>query len=222
MKIGPTLKDRNPSTVYPKFFSERTRHKAGVFISHFFFRDDLAVTDRHTYINIVRHPVKRVISSYFYMRNEEFRPKLAIMKLRASGHWNESLRDCVMNQHPGCYFNEMTRFFCSPHEICKTGSPQALQRAKFNILKHYAAIGTTEHLADFVEVLKVRLPRFFHDSGSLESVKVNPNPNYMNVIDESTRQLIWSRNQADAALYSFAEELSRKQMQLCKQADHET
>ena len=108
----------------------------------------------------------------------------------------------------------MTHFFCGPHEIYKTGSPQALQRAKFNILKYCAATGTTERLADFVEVLNIRLPRFFHDSDSLERVKVNPN--YTDVVDESTRQLIWSKNQVDAALYLFAEEISRKQLQLCK------
>ena len=172
-----------------------------------------------TDINLVRNPVERVISHYFYMRNSKLRSKERLLEFRARGHWNESLRDCVMHQHFECRDNVMTRFFCGPHEMCKTGSPQAFQRAKYNIRKHYAAVGTTERSADFLEILKVRLPRFFHDSGSLRKVRVNANRHYMDVVDESTRQLILSRNQADTALYAFVKENMRRQTQLCKQVD---
>ena len=135
---------KNPSKTYPKFienFSRQTRYRVGAFIAHFYFRDDLAVTNRHTYINLVRHPVERVISHYFYMRNSKLRSKERLLEFRLRGQWNESLRDCVMHQHFECRDNLMTRFFCGPHEMCKTGSPQALQRAKYNIKKHYASSG---------------------------------------------------------------------------------
>jgi len=62
----------------------------------------------YTYVNIFREPVTRVISHYFYMRNEKMRPKFRVQELKDSGQWNETLLDCARNQHRGCEDNVMT------------------------------------------------------------------------------------------------------------------
>jgi len=55
----------------------------------------------------------------------------------------------------------LIQYFCGHHELCEDESRQsmALQRAQYNILKHYVFVGLTEDLETTLEMFKILLPR---------------------------------------------------------------
>ena len=187
-----------------------------VYTAHFFFRPKLKIKRPFTYINILRKPVDRVVSHFFYMRNDKIRPKHRIRQLKQSGQWNETLMDCVQNQHRGCEDNVMTRFLCGVPKFCNTGSTKALNRAKRNLVKYYAAVGILEEVEVFLKMLKQRLPSFFVRSHhqTLRNAKKNILKRDSRV-SKDVLTMIRGRNHADVELYDFAKEVFEKRKDLC-------
>ena len=147
------------------------------------------------------------------------RPSHRIVEMQRSHEWNETLEDCVRNQHRGCHSNVMTRFFCGTHPFCRHGTTAALKLAKTNVKRYYASVGLQEHIALFVRVLKQRLPGFF-DIGDevepfLKRAKRNRSGNYTTV-PRYVRELIRERNRADVKLYAFVRARFWRQVKACK------
>jgi len=186
-----------------------------IYIGHFFFREKLKLNNSYTYINILREPVTRVVSHYFYMRNEKIRPEYRIQELKDSGQWNENLLDCVRNQHRGCEDNVMTHFICGTKPFCNSGTLKALKRAKKNLRKFYASVGVLEEHEDFLRILNKRLPSFFVKfiSKTLNRSKTNSVPK--SNISKSVLDMIRDRNRADLELYQFAKSLQSAQSRKC-------
>ncbi|KAK4298993.1 hypothetical protein Pmani_028700 [Petrolisthes manimaculis] len=84
---------------------------------------------RPVYINFIRDPVERFISSYYYVRSEE-----RITRLRSQGHhyispppnWTKrSVGECVLSKLPECTFSHgenretMVTYFCGHHHFCR-------------------------------------------------------------------------------------------------------
>lgn len=185
-----------------------------IYIAHFFFRSKMKIMKPHTYINILRDPVDRIISHYNYMRNEKLRPKHRIKELKRSGQWKESLAECIKQQHRGCEDNVMTRFLCGTPSYCKTGSEKALKRAKYNMRTFYGAIGTLENIQVFLKILRKRFPTIFTAEFPLMHDKQNSN-NKTSSIDTKLHNIIEHRNQADIALYKYALLRQKAQVKAC-------
>ena len=180
-------------------------------IAHLYFRKDVEAT----YINLLREPVARFISHYYYCRSS-FRWPIKLKQLKARGHFNVTIEECLERQLEGCTWNHMTRFFCGPYAFCKTGNVQALARAKDNMLYYYASVGVMEYINEFTAVLHKRLPDFVLDVPQAgmqktfvtKGVKKKP-------IKESTMKRIKNVNSADIELYEFAKDLFFKQAANC-------
>jgi len=78
-----------------------------------------------------------------------------------SGEFYETIEQCFQGQGQGCKHNVMTRFFCGTEDFCKNDAKKALERAKENILKHYATVGLLEYIDLTVKVIQRRLPYFY-------------------------------------------------------------
>lgn len=101
-------------------------------------------------------------------------------------------------------------FFCGHHAECWVpGSEWALQQAKTNLAKEYFLVGITEQMEEFITLLEISLPRFFH--GALEhfhtsnkshlrktKTKIEPKQETIDAIQETN---IW---QMENELYEFA------------------
>ncbi|CAB4002078.1 heparan sulfate 2-O-sulfotransferase hst-2-like, partial [Paramuricea clavata] len=189
----------------------KTKNKKLMAIAHLYFREDI----ESTYINLLREPVARFISHYYYCRSP-IRWPIKLKKLKELGHFNVTIEECLENQYEGCAWNHMTRFFCGPRALCKTGNDEALAHAKYHMLHYYASVGVMEYLNEFVKVLHKRLPEFVlpaPEAGMRKrfvttGVKKKP-------INESTLQRIKQVNQADIELYEFAKDLFFKQAASC-------
>lgn len=173
------------------------------------------------YINLVRKPLDRLVSYYYFLRyGDDYRPHL--VRHRAGD--TMTFDECVAKQKQDCDPNNMwlqIPFFCGHAAECwKPGSAWALQEAKRNLVNEYFLVGVTEEMTEFVELLEMALPRLFrgasdHFAKSNKShlrktkSKVEPLPETVAKIQQS---LVW---QMENELYQYAlEQFHFAQMKL--------
>ncbi|EDW76760.2 uncharacterized protein Dwil_GK19587 [Drosophila willistoni] len=170
-----------------------------VFVSHVnylnFSKND---QPRPIYINMVRDPVERVISWYYFIRA----PWIFVPGRRRSNRempnpkWvNTEFDQCVLNGEKVCTYIEgsplervgdhrrQTLFFCghNEHKCIPFNTRLALQVAKMNVEREYAVVGTWEHTNETLAVLEAYVPRYFADAtkmyySGLSGENINNNP----------------------------------------------
>ncbi|XP_064104936.1 heparan sulfate 2-O-sulfotransferase 1-like [Macrobrachium nipponense] len=138
--------------------------KPGIYHGHIAYLDfsRFSVSRQPLYINIIRKPLDRLVSYYYFIRyGDDLRPYLIRKKMGDK----MTLDECVALEHADCSVNHVwlqVPFFCGHHSDCWIpGSNWALEQAKFNLVHNYFLVGVTEELKDFVAMLEYSLPRFF-------------------------------------------------------------
>ncbi|KAL3283219.1 hypothetical protein HHI36_006368 [Cryptolaemus montrouzieri] len=114
------------------------------------------------YINLIRKPLDRFISYYYFVRyGDNYRPYLVRKKHGDTMTFDE----CVAKKLPECDPNNLwlqVPFFCGHAANCrKPGNKWALAEAKKNIVTNYLLVGVTEELQDFISILEITVPRMF-------------------------------------------------------------
>ena len=105
------------------------------------------------YINMIRQPLERLVSHYYFLR---YGDDVLVNKVRAKEGDTTTFDECVRLQQPDCDPKRMwlqIPFFCGGHPQCwELGSEWALSQAKTNLVNKYLLVGVTEELDTFVEV----------------------------------------------------------------------
>nr|SVE91837.1 EOG090X088H [Daphnia sinensis] len=114
------------------------------------------------FINIIRQPLDRMVSYYYFLRyGDDFRPHL----IRKKQGNKTSFDDCVKEGQAECDPNNLwlqVPFFCGHHADCWIpGSSWAFEQAKNNLVKNYLLVGVTEKMEEFVAVLEATIPNLF-------------------------------------------------------------
>lgn len=163
-------------------------------------RIDLLLDRPNVNISIMREPVDRVVSLYFY--------------LKANESWLEQGKYITQNKlsllefaTSEAYFdNHMVRMLCDleptsvPIGQC---SEEMLEQAKINIVKNFLLVGLTEKIHEFLEVLAHMF------CWSLEDVpreNVNELRSPISKFPKDVLDAVAERNKYDVALYEFAKE----------------
>jgi len=145
------------------------KRKPAIYHGHFPFLNFISLGyPQPIYINIVRDPLERLVSHYYFLRyGDTYLPN----KIRKKQGDLTTFDECVEQQKPDCAASRMwlqIPYFCGSDPYCwKPGNKGALHRAKRNVLNYYFLVGTTERIGAFVEILDKTLPRIFKGANEM-------------------------------------------------------
>ncbi|PIK52794.1 putative uronyl 2-sulfotransferase isoform 2 [Apostichopus japonicus] len=135
-------------------------------------------TDRYNasevlYINIIREPIPRLVSQYYFSRfgdgGQDVNEKRAKWS-RSEEEFNETIDECTVNQHRDCSGKKnfyIIPFFCGNNRHCTSPSRRALLRAIYNVEKNFLVVGILEEFELTLKVLERMLPRYFSGAEKL-------------------------------------------------------
>ncbi|XP_077994919.1 uronyl 2-sulfotransferase-like [Glandiceps talaboti] len=121
------------------------------------------------YINLVRDPLERVVSFYYFKRYGDALEKKELDAELA----NDTFEECVISGKKECSAeatNRMVPYFCGHSEECRKPTRWALETAIRNIIDNYVFVGTLEEFDVSLYLLEYMMPQFF--SGASDAYKL--------------------------------------------------
>ncbi|XP_047480303.1 heparan sulfate 2-O-sulfotransferase 1-like [Penaeus chinensis] len=173
---------------------------------------------RVAWMNIIRDPVERIISEFYFIRVKSRWDTIESLKKishrKPPDSWFEmTLDECVPAKHPECYpklgqyMRMQLTFLCGTDPVCsQVGNRKALQLAKMHVERQYSVVGTLEEFPLTLRVLEAYLPRFFRGVTSLEHSSGNVKKNvgeYKPSVSEETKTILRALLKEDVELYEF-------------------
>ncbi|KAK6638435.1 hypothetical protein RUM44_008864 [Polyplax serrata] len=128
------------------------------------------------YVNLVRDPVEKAVSRFYYgrvtpsYRNPDIKRAIlkGLIKPTKSHSEVKNFEDCVRMADPECNFisghsYDLTiPYFCGQESRCRLLNDKwALQKAKENVDAYFPVVGVLEELNKTLAVLEDRIPIFF-------------------------------------------------------------
>ncbi|CAB1340064.1 unnamed protein product, partial [Coregonus sp. 'balchen'] len=142
---------RNISNIPQPFLYTRHVH----FLNFTRFRIEQPV-----YINIIRDPINRFLSNYFFRRFGDWRGEQNHLIRTPGMKGDERYLDinvCILENYPECSNPRLfyiIPYFCGQHPQCREPGVWALERAKQNVLENFLIVGILEELEDVLLLLE--------------------------------------------------------------------
>jgi len=186
--------------------------------------------DQPIMVNLVRDPVERVISWYYYVRA----PWYFVERKRAfpdlplpNPNWlRKDYETCVKRGDKECTyvdgderddFGQQTEFFCGQEDDCTGFNTEiAMKRAMKHVEENYAVVGILEEMNKTLTVLEHYVPRFF--KGALNTYweeihmysKINRNI-YKPPVSEATKEIVRKNFTREIEFFEFCKQRLHKQ-----------
>uniref|UniRef100_UPI00398EDA34 uronyl 2-sulfotransferase a isoform X2 n=1 Tax=Pristiophorus japonicus TaxID=55135 RepID=UPI00398EDA34 len=129
--------------------------------------------EQPVYMNIIRDPISRFVSNYFFRRFGDWRSEQN-HQIRTPGMKDEEryldINDCILENYAECNNPRVfyiIPYFCGQHPKCRDPGEWALQRAKENMNENYLLVGILEELEDVLLLLERLLPHYFKDASAV-------------------------------------------------------
>ncbi|KAK7068844.1 hypothetical protein SK128_003061 [Halocaridina rubra] len=188
----------------------RTRHLS--YDKHFYFFDLKRFPENEVaWINMVRDPIDRFISYFYYKRLKLLKSEIPM----AYSYYELQLDDCTPKGDPECLPRPgdimalQLTFFCGQHPHCRiVGNRWALQQAKANVLKSYPVIGLAEDVQASLYLFEHYFPEFFKNRFKIQNgsgdEKINTRPEIFSPnVSANTRSLLRNSLEDDIEFYDF-------------------
>jgi hypothetical protein len=157
----------------------------------------------YAYITVLRNPVSRIISVYYYLLQSQSHPQHHLVK-------GKTLAEFVSSGT--AHNNGQTRFIAGKYNSSDRGQPiNLLERAKNNLKENFTVVGLTERFDESLMLLKrqlgwVDMPFYVKQNKSKKPAQLT--------ITEDTVTLIQNHNFFDVELYQYAQEIFEYQLSL--------
>jgi len=190
------------------------------------------------YINMVRHPVERIISWYYYIRQNWYQLKgdkndpdkfelkndlsPTFFKYTYEECFNEKLDECTYavdgsthGRAGGSHMSQIA-FFCGMSPECDIfGSEAGLKLAKSNVEKYYSVVGILEKWNESLEVMEHYIPRFFTNVTTAYKLYMQDKPKNKNNIkakvSKKIKDLVAANFTVEIDFYEFCKQRFYKQ-----------
>jgi hypothetical protein len=145
-----------------------------------------------TYITVLREPVERVISEYYFALHHPLHPQ------------HKRMQSLTLEQYAGTtpHHNLQCKLLAGPPPqrdfLAGDCTEETLATAKANLAAHFSLAGLTERFDETLALFKVL---FGWKLSHYASFNVGQNRPSRQSVPESTRQLIAERNRFDVAIY---------------------
>lgn len=204
---------------------------ASAYIKHVCFVD----FSRHNnsipiYVNMVRDPVERVISWYYYVRA----PWYFVERKRAfpdlplpNPNWlRKDYELCVKRGDKECRysdggtredFGQLTEFFCGQDDECTGFNTEiAMKKAMHNVEKNYAVVGVLEDMNKTLTVLEHYVPRFFKGAmdtywKDMRNFKALNRNIYKPPVAEATKEIVRKNFTREIEFFEFCKQRLHRQ-----------
>lgn len=180
---------------------EGIKRETAVFMGHEGFGFHQALGRPSTHITILRHPVDRVLSHYYYVRRNR---ENHLHKTVADGQM--SLAEFVTSDISREVDNGQTKFLAgleTPYLVAGEYGDEILEAARHNLRAHFAVVGLTERFDESLILLKRTLG--WQQWPFYVPANVTQKRPHRQHVDTETTNLICEANQLDLALYHFAQ-----------------
>ena len=170
---------------------KRTR----MFKGHMLFGLHKILPQRATYITVLREPVDRVISAFYFMRSYMLHP--AYWQFRRE---NWTLEDFVRRLPRE---NVQSRILAGG-EFNSPCTEEIFEQAKENLLRHFSVVGLSERFEESLALMKLRFGWKLQRYSSFNVTRARPKKRDL---PQTTLDLIVEKNSFDVALYECAAKL---------------
>src|SRR5437660_12810721 len=167
---------------------KRTR----MFKGHMLFGLHAILPQPATYITVVREPVDRVISAFYFMRSYKLHPLYWKFKFE-----NWSLEDFVKRSPRE---NVQCKILAGA-EYEKPCTAEICERAKENLVRYFSVVGLSERFEESLALMKLRFGWKLRRYSSFNVTRTRPKKEDL---PRSALDLIAEKNSFDVALYELA------------------
>ena len=166
-----------------------------MFKGHMLFGLHKILPQRATYITVLREPVDRVISAFYFMRSYMLHP--AYWQFRRE---NWTLEDFVRRLPRE---NAQSKILAGG-EFNSPCTEEIFEQAKENLLRHFSVVGLSERFEESLALMKLRFGWKLQRYSSFNVTRARPKKRDLS---QSTLDLIIEKNSFDISLYEYAAKL---------------
>lgn len=204
MEFGSPQEAKERLAEYSNWPEDR-RGKIDVFMGHIRFEDHDKLPEGCTYITLLRDPVDRIMSDYYYILT---RPEHEFHRRVTSA--NMSLIDLVRSGFYHSLDNHQTKYLSGVRDLeYGSYSSEVVDIARENLQKHFSVAGLTERFDESVILMKRtlgwRTPYYVRE-------KVTPNRPGKESLTREELECIQEYSRMDQELYQFVRDRFEEQI----------
>ena len=169
--------------------------KTRVFKGHMLFGLHKVLPQPATYISVLRDPIDRVISAFYFMRSYKLHPlhwKFRREKWTLEDFVRRSPRDNVQCK------------ILAGAEYNAPCTEEIFERAKQNLLRHFSVVGLSERFEESLALMKLRFGWKLQRYASFNVTRARPRKHDLS---KATLDLMLEQNSFDIGLYDCAAKL---------------